>query len=468
MQKQLSQVLALLVSRPNSLVSRQELRKAVWPEDTFVDFDQGLNKAISGLRSTLRDSARKPRFVETLPRRGYRFIAPIEAAPTKTPGVGQAATRLPIESLAVLPLANYSGDPEQQFFCDGMTEELISAVSRIASVRVISRTSVLRYKECSKSLPEIARELSVDAIVEGSVALVNGRVRITAQLIFAPEDRHLWSGRYERELCDVLQLQAEIAESIAGRINKLVDSAQDLGGTRHVDPLAYEAFLKGNFFRDKMTPPALEKSIDFFRQATDHDPTFAQAYADLSHLSQSYFFLGVFGMAPAREVFPKAKAAAAKALELDETVTAAHNALAAVHILYDWDWRKAEEECRRAAQLSPRNPVARVHMADFMSIQGRHNEAIAEFRQALPMDPISRVYLGHFGLILYRARRYDEAIEQCTKALEVDPYANAMWFLALSLEKKGRLSDSVAMLETHWRFQNEDCTIARYSVVRMH
>ena len=246
-------------------------------------------------------------------------------------------------------------------------------------------------------------------------------------------------------MSDVLQLQAEIAESIAARINKLIDRENHSPRARQVHPQAYEAFLKGNFFRDKMTPAGLLKSIELFSRAIDLDPTFAQAYADLS---QSYFFVGIFGMAPSSEVFPKAKGAASTAIELDEKVTAAHSAMAAVHILYDWDWRKAEAECRRAVELSPHDPVMRVHLADFMSIQGHHAVAIAQFRQALAMDPISRVFLGHFGLILYRARRYSEAIEQCQNALEVDPaYVNAMWFLALSLERVGRLPESVAVLQ---------------------
>jgi len=447
LQNQLSQILALLLERAGNVVPREEICKTLWPDHTFVDFDAGLNKAMSGLRAALRDSAGKPRFVETLPRKGYRFIGRLEAAPsTSTIGPRRnAGLAVRIESLAVLPLANHSGDPAEEYFSDGMTGELISAISRIDSLRVISRTSVMQYKEGRKDLRTIARELRVDAVVEGSVARSGSKVRITAQLIYAPEDRHLWAGRYERELCDVLQLQAEIAESIAGQINRVVAPGKQSGRARLIHPQAYEACLKGNFFRDKMTPADLDKSVEFFKRAIDLDPANAQAYADLS---QSYFFLGVFGMARPAEVFPNAKAAALRALELDEGMSSAHTALAAVHILYDWDWAGAEAECRRALQLSPGNQVARVHMADFMSIQGRHDAAIAEFRQALASDPISRVYMGHFGLILYRARRYGDAIEQCQKALNVDSnYANAMWFLALSLEQEGRLADSIAMLE---------------------
>ncbi|MEY2413833.1 MAG: hypothetical protein QOD84_2439, partial [Acidobacteriaceae bacterium] len=308
------------------------------------------------------------------------------------------------------------------------------------------------YKGTRKSLPAIAKELRVDAVVEGSVARSDQKIRITAQLIHAPEDRHLWSGRYERELRDILQLQAEIAEDIASQIHKLVDPQQrPTAPARKVHPRAYEACLKGIFFRDKMTPVDLGKSTAFFAHAIDLDPSYAQAYA---HFSQSYFYQGLFGMGPASELFPKAKAKAVRALELDETVTAAHNALAAIHILYDWDWAGAEAECMRAMQLSPNDSVTHMHLADYMSIQARHDQAIAELKLALELDPISCMYIGFFRLVLHRARRYDESISQCQKALEIDPnYANALWFLALSLEQKGQLTESIANSKRQSDFQ---------------
>jgi TolB-like protein/Tfp pilus assembly protein PilF len=451
LQNQLFQLLTVLLDRPGEVVTREELRKSLWPKDTFVDFDRGLNKAINGLRATLRDHAKKPRFIETLPHRGYRFIAPVETAGVfaKTGRLGdrpvsQQAPR--IDSLAVLPLDNHSGDPAQEYFCDGMTEELISAVSKISSLRVISRTSVMTYKGARKSLPAIAKELHVDAVVEGSAMRSGPKVRITAQLIHALDDRHLWSGRYERELRDILQLQADIAESIASQIQKVVNPGLlSPAALRPVHPQAYEAYLKGNFFRDKLTPADLEKSTACFAQAIGLDPGYARAYAELA---QSYFYLGVFGVAPSNEVFPKSKANAVKALELDETIAVAHNALAAIHIFYDWDWGAAEAECRRAVELSPGDSVTRTHLADYMSIRARHEEAIAEFNRALELDPISPLRRGFFGLLLYRARRYDESIAQCQTALEIDPnYPNALWFMALALEQRGQLTESIAKLK---------------------
>jgi TolB-like protein/Flp pilus assembly protein TadD len=444
LQEQPFQVLVLLLERPGEVVTREELSRKLWPENTFVDFERGLNKAINKLRAALRDDAEKPSFVETLPHHGYRFIAPVDSP---SPAHGVRPKHLPaIDSIAILPLDNLSGDSAQEYFSDGMTEELICAVARVDSLRVISRTSVMRYKGAQKSLPAIAKELNVDAIVEGSVARSGGKVRITAQLIYAAEDRHLWAGRYERELRDILQLQAEIASDIAGQIHKLVDPRHHSSApARKVHPQAYEACLKGIFFRDKLTPTDLSKSISCFAQAIDLDPDYAQAYANFSH---AYFYMGIFGMGPASELFPKAKACAVRALELDESVPCAHNALAVVHILYEWDWPAAEAECMRALQLSPNDSMTHLHLADYMSIQNRHEEAIAQFQRVLELDPISPVYIAFFGMILYRARRFEEAVEQCQKALEIAPhYPNALWFMSLAQEQQGHLHEAIASLE---------------------
>jgi TolB-like protein/Flp pilus assembly protein TadD len=445
LQDQPFQVLMLLLERPGEVVTREELSKRLWPEDIFVDFDRGLNKAVNKLRVALRDNAETPRYIETLPHRGYRFIGSVKnQVPIRDHFQLQPPPR--INSLAVLPLDNLSGDPAEEYFSDGMTEELICAVARIASLRVISRTSVMFYKGSRKLLPAIAKDLGVDAVVEGSVARSEQKVRITAQLIYAPEDKHLWAGRYERDLRDILQLQAEIANTIASQIQKMVDPERVFPNpARQVQPQAYEACLRGNFYRDKMTPGDLEKSIGFYNQAIGLDPAYAQAYADLS---QSYFYFGVFGMRRPQEIFPKAKVNAVKALELDETVAAAHNSLAAIHILYDWDWAAAEAESRRAVELSPNDSVTHAHFADYMSIRGRHDEAIAEFRRVRELDPISCEYHRWLALILYRARRYDESIAQCQNSLEICPHdVNTLWFLALSLEQQGGLSEAIAKLQ---------------------
>jgi len=444
------QVLALLLEHPGEVVTREELRKRLWPDDVVLDFDLGLNKAINGLRAALRDHAEKPRFIETLPKRGYRFIATVEpGAPVAERPFAADASAPPrsqrIESLAVLPLDNLSDEPGQEYFSDGMTDELIAALARIDSLRVISRTSVMTYKGTRKSLPVIAKELGVDAIVEGSVARSGQRVRITVQLIHAPTDRHLWSERYERELRDILHLQAEIAHSIASQIQKLVDPEHSYPvAAREVHPEAYEAYLKGIYFRDKVTPEDLERSIGFFTEAIDLDPKYAHAYGDLS---RSYFYLGLFGVRPPKEMYPKARENALRALELDQSVVAAHIALGAIHVFYDWDWASGEAEWRRAVELNPGQSLPHFHFADYMSIQGRHEEAIAEWRRGLELDPISPVRRAMYGMILHRARRYDESIAQCRKALELDStYPNAMWFMALSLEQRGELAEAITAL----------------------
>jgi TolB-like protein/Flp pilus assembly protein TadD len=445
LQDQPFQALLMLLEQPGELVTRDELSKKLWPEDTFVDFERGLNKAINKLRAALRDNADKPRYIETLPQRGYRFVARVEHLVQASDGF-RPQHPWQIDSLAVLPLANLSGDPAQEYFSDGLTEELTCAISRIASLRVISRTSAMSFKNSTKSMTEIARDLSVDAVIEGSVSRSGEKVRVIAQLIRARDDKHLWAGRYERDLSDILHLQAEVAQNIATQINKTVDPKRAYPDeSRHVNPKAYEACLKAIYLRDKFTPPDLLKSVEFFTRAISLDPVYAKAHGELS---MAYFYLGVIGGGPSAEIFPKAKESAAKALELDETTASAHNALAVIHVFYDWDWIAAERESRRAIELSPGEPQGYVHLADYLSIRGRHREAIETYDRVLELDPISRVYICHLGLILHRARRYDESIAQCRRALEIDPhYAHGLWFLALSLEQKGEVAEAIAKLE---------------------
>jgi TolB-like protein/DNA-binding winged helix-turn-helix (wHTH) protein len=410
-QEQPFQVLAMLLERPGVMVTREELRKKLWAADTFVDFDTGLNKAIMKIREALDDSADTPRFVETLPRRGYRFIVPVEragagtamagVAPPEESRVGRALhqtrrreqwavalagaalvaallsliardwrlrgqARPRIDSIAVLPLENLSGDKEQEYFADGMTDQLITELAKISSLRVISRTSIMQYKAAHKPLPEIARELGVDAVVEGTVVRSGQKVRITAQLIQARDDRHLWSEKYERDPSDILTLQGEVAQAIASqiRIKLTAQERTSLVRARPVNPQAYEAYLKGNFFRNKVTEEGLDKSIESFTQAIELDPAYAQGYAGLS---QSYVYLGIFGLRPSGEVYPKARAAAKKALELDETVAEAHNTLADVKKGYEWDWAAAEAEYKRALELNPSYSLAHGWYADYLS-----------------------------------------------------------------------------------------------------
>jgi tetratricopeptide (TPR) repeat protein len=327
-----------------------------------------------------------------------------------------------------------------------MTDELITEIGRIASLRVISRTSIMQYKGARKSLQVIARELGVDAILEGTVVHSGGRVRITVHLFGAGDDRHLWGEKYERTLGDILILQGEVARAIADQLQiKLTPQEHSrLSRARSVVPEAYEAYLRGIFFRNKWTEEGLFKGIELFTEANRIDPIFARGYAGLSHC---YCALGILGSLPALDVYPKAKELALKALELDETVAEAHNALADVRKGFDWDWAAAQTEYKRALELNPSDCAARMWYADWLSKMGCHVDAIAEAGRAQALSPVS-VDCGSFlGLMLYRSRRYQEAMVVCRKAAELDPYYPVVyWFLGLIHVQTGELAEAIAEL----------------------
>jgi len=324
-----------------------------------------------------------------------------------------------IESIAVLPLANLSGDPEQEYFADGMTDALIAELGQIGSLRVISRTSVMQYKGAKRPLPQIAKELNVDAVIEGSVVRSGNRVRITAQLIGVVPERHLWARNYERDLRDVLTLQSEVAQAIANEVKiKLTPQEQArLARARPVSPEAHEAYLRGRYHWNLRTEDGLKKSLGYFQQAIEKDPAYALAYAGLA---DSYVILADGVMAP-REAYPRGKAAAFKALEIDETLAEAHAPLGAAREAYDWDWVGAEKEYKRAIELNPGYATAHQWYAMYLSEMGRHNEAIAETKRAQELDPLSLIINVHGGYIFFFARQYDEAIAQCRRTLELNP-----------------------------------------------
>ena len=344
-----------------------------------------------------------------------------------------------IESLAVLPLENISGDKEQEYFADGMTDALIAELGQIGSLRVISRTAVMRFKGTRPQggLEEIARQLNVDALIEGSVLRSGDRVRVTAELIGTVPERHLWARSYERDLRDVLNLQGEIARSVADEVSaKLTPDVQArLTRARPVDPDAYRLYLLGRYQFSKRTLPAFEKSIQLFQHVLEEDPDNALAYAGLA---ESYGILPFYSGAMPKDAFPKAKAAALKALELDNSLAEAHAALGFVLLYSDWDWLAAESELKRAIELKPSYVVGHHWYAEYLSAMGRHEQAIAETRRAQDLDPLSPLMSTIGASALYRARRYDEAIEQSRKTLELDPnYGIAHDDLASSYVRKG-------------------------------
>jgi TolB-like protein/DNA-binding winged helix-turn-helix (wHTH) protein/Tfp pilus assembly protein PilF len=489
LQDQPFQVLKLLLERSGELVTREELRIQIWPADTFVDFDNGLNTCINKLREALGDSADSPRFIETLPRRGYRFIASVEGLGTggldaqdmRQPGQRRTAPRLRswlivllslailaaalfvsnafhvrdrltgnvraqrIRSLAVLPLTNLSGDPAQEYFSDGMTDALITGLAQMGSVKVISRTSVMRYKKTDKTLPEIARELNVDGIIEGAVQRSGDHVRITAQLIEGSTDRHLWANSYDRELRDVLALQSEVALGIARQIEIAV-GPQSSGpvAKRTVAPAVYESYLKGRFEIHNGDRAALEEALRHFQAAIDADPTFAPAYAGLA---ATYSDLGtVFHGEPPLETHPKALAAAQKALELDPQLVEAHVEFASA-LADDWRWLEAEAEYKRAIELSPSDADAQDGFADWLNCQGRTQEALVWARRAQELDPLA-LYGSDIGWILYSARRYDEAIRELRSVLNIEPDdAAALRFLGFALLGAEKFDEAIQILE---------------------
>jgi TolB-like protein/DNA-binding winged helix-turn-helix (wHTH) protein/Tfp pilus assembly protein PilF len=475
LQEQPFQVLAILLERPGETVTREELRNRLWTADTFVDFDHGVNKAVSRIREALGDSATSPRFVETVARRGYRFLAdvtiidgtpavrpesgaaevlPVEAefvaptvpapsSPRRLPGwylwilTGAALvlasigvvvwlqSRAPqpalIRSLAVLPLENLSGDASQEFFADGMTDELIATLGQIRALRVISRTSVIPYKRARKPLAQVARELNVDAVVEGTVLRSGGQVRITAQLIEARVDRHLWSETYDGDLRDTLTLQNKVARAIADQI-RISLNAQEQASLMHgkvVDPQAHEAYLKGRYFWNKRTGEDLTKAVEYFNQAVERDPNYAQAY---SGLADSYALLGdwEYGVLPPTEALPRAKAAAVKALQLDDALGEAHTSLAFSLDVYDWDWKSADNEFRRAIELNPGYATAHHWYAWHLSLLGKNDEAIAEMRKARNVDPLSLIINAELAELLLITHFTDQSIDQSRKTIDMD------------------------------------------------
>jgi TolB-like protein/DNA-binding winged helix-turn-helix (wHTH) protein/Flp pilus assembly protein TadD len=504
LQEQPFQILAMLLEHPGQVVTREELQKKLWPADTFVDFDHGLNKAVNKIRDALGDSAESPRFVETVARRGYRFLAEVkaaDAAPGQSPHVAPppvpaaetrdrpdlavtpAATknRAPslawkmavfvplalivfftgwklhsrnypatvIHSLAVLPLESLSNDASQDYFADGMTDELISDLGQLSALRVISRTSVMGYKHAHKPLPQIARELNVDAIVEGTVLRSGDRVRITAQLIDATADKHLWSQSYEGELKDTLALQNQVARAIADQIRIKLNPQEQaaLKIARVVNPEAYESYLKGRYFWNKRTPDSLKVALAYFNQAIDEDPNYAQAY---SGLADTYALLGdwQYAVMTPKEAFPRAKAAAIKALELDSTLSEAHNSLAFCFDAFDWDLESAGKEFQRSIELNPGYATAHHWYAWHLSLLGRFDEALEEMRKAKNLDPLSLIINADLAELLVIAHFYDESIVQSRATIEMDPnFALAHNQLAQAYLQKHMNVEAIAELQ---------------------
>jgi TolB-like protein/DNA-binding winged helix-turn-helix (wHTH) protein len=488
-------ILALLVARSGQVVTRQELRDTVWPAGTYVDFEHGLNTAIKKLRKALGDDAGNPRLIETIPRLGYQFIGctnsngsrgtakePSPAVPVpRLRSVVSSATRIArlsrlvaavvvlgaaslffgwkifvsgrnanasaarvIRSIAILPLENLTGDPNQEYLVDGLTDSLITNVARIHSLAVTSRTSAMTYQGGHKSIKQIARELNVDAVVEGTVSESNGVIRVNAQMVRGDTDTHLWAGQYQGDLNDVLRLQTTVTEAIADAIHAEVQPVpvQESAANLNVSPQAYEAYLRGRYFWAKRRAEDIQTAIGYFQQAIAAAPDFSQAYAGLA---DCYIMQVLNAWIPQQEGFEEAMAAAQHAVELNDSSAEAHTSLGGLRALYEWNWAEAEHEFRRALELNPSYaPAHHWYAVLALAPVGRLDEAQTEIDRAHELDPLSAIIETDLGFVHYLRRDYAGAIEDYKKTLELDPnFVPAHFRLGELYQQMGRYDEYV-------------------------
>ncbi|MFZ1919490.1 MAG: winged helix-turn-helix domain-containing protein [Terriglobales bacterium] len=484
------QILVILLEHPGELVTREELRERLWPADTFVDFEHSINTAIKKLREALGDDAERPDFIETLPRRGYRFIGPVDGArlpeaetaseqapPTQSrwrrwlvpvmvglagivvlsivvaqirsqweprrPGL---STATPAASLAVLPVQNLTGDPSREFLGDGLTEELILQLGVLdpGKLSVIARTSSMAYKGSNKTVPEIGKELKVNYLLEGSIREAGGRLRVTEQLVRASDGTHLWAQSYDRELGDLLRMETEVANAvaIATSIHLTDEERTKLAKANTANPEAYQAYLQGRFYWNMRTREGLLKSIDYFHQALQFDPEDARAYAGLA---DAYNLLVYYGYASGTESSHRATDAARKALELDESLPEAHTALAYANFFSWWKWPEAEQEFRRAIELDNNYVPAHHWYAIYLSAMGRRDESVEQMRRAKELDPLSPAVRAGSAFVDYFSRDYDDAVKECDTALAANPQSTAALYVrGLAYEGEGRFDKAIA------------------------
>ena len=477
-------VLLILLEHPGEVVTREDLRRRLWSDDTFVEFDGGLNTAVKRLREALGDSAEAPEFVETLPRRGYRFVgtlAPALAPGRETPGPGggartgwrvvigagaravaviilvaaaarwlewdRATSKPVIRSIAVLPLDNLTGDSGEEYLADGLTDELTTNLAKISSLRVISRASAMQYRKPHASAAAIARALHVDAIVEGSITRSGDRVRIQAQLIDAASDRHLWAEHYERDVRDVLTLQREVTAAIADRIQARLTERERAGLAiaRPVNPDAYRAYVVGRVRWNQRTPATLEQGIESFQHAIEIDPTYSAAYAGLA---DCYAALGYGSYLAPKVAFERARAAALRALELDGELADAHATLGYTKFYYEWDFAAAERELQLAIDLSPSSVTAHDWYGVYQTAMGQFDAARAELQRAQQSDPLSIAINTDIGFVEFYSGNYDVAARQLRATVDMNPsFPLAHLWLGRVLEAQRHDDAAIAELQ---------------------
>jgi TolB-like protein/Tfp pilus assembly protein PilF len=439
-------ILELLLEQAGRVVTRRALREKLWP-DTHVGYDQNLNTAVNKLRELLGDSAQSSRFIETLPRLGYRFIAPV---------VNPAQSPSPVAKtmLAVLPFENLGGDPAQEYFADGLTEEMISHLGQLDPRRlgVIARTSAIQYKNTRKSITEIAAELKVSYVLEGSVRCEGNGARITAQLIEAQDQTHLWSASYNRDLRDILSVQAEVARQVgrALSLELLPDAAVN---SPSFDPTAHESYLRGRFFFGQRTEEALKKAISSFETALSIEPNCARSW---SGIADSCGLLSWFGALLPKVAGEKAAAAANRAIEIDPSLSECHASLGLVHFWFEWNWREAEEEFLRALDLNPSYTSAHQWYAAFLNTQGRFAEAQAAQKSARELDPFSLILNMNVADPLFFSRQYDLAAQQLVTLLEQEPrFFPALFQLGRVYVQMEKHAEAIAAFERALQFSRQ-------------
>ena len=483
LQPQPFKLLVFLASHAGQTVTRQELQQAVWEDETFVDFEHGLNFCIKQIRSALGDNAQSPSLIETLPRRGYRFIGEVERLNISPliesdnsegrtgngrPRAGTPFARrfaligligsllvaagyfswrsfnkatVPMSKvmMAVLPFENLSGDTGEDYFSDGMTEEMIARLGRLQPLRlgVIARTSAMTYKGAKKDISHIGRELGVDFVVEGSVRRDQDRVRITAQLIRVSDQTHLWSQSYDRPAGDALSIQSEVAGQIANAL-----AIELLGGDRRTDSTdstsarAVDAYLRGRYLWNKGDRKGVTKSVEYFERAIQFDPHYSAAFAGLA---DSYRLLGMYYLILPAEAYPKAKEAALRAIDLDPANADALVSLGSIKFRYEWKWEEAERDFVRAIEINPSLGMAHHDYAWFLVAMERFDEGIEHMKLAQQLDPLSPLANSDVGWVYLMARRYDEAILQINRTLELEPsFGGALACLELAYTLKGQ------------------------------
>jgi TolB-like protein/DNA-binding winged helix-turn-helix (wHTH) protein/Flp pilus assembly protein TadD len=493
-------VLSILLDRPGEIVSRDEMRDKLWDSNTFVDYERSLNSAIRKLRAVLGDSQESPRYIETVPRLGYRFIAPVEEISSGETPLTEALEPAPAGAakvfghrgrnwflllgipavlltllagyllwsrvrvrpqpagerlmLAVLPFANLTGDAAQDYLSDGLTEEMIAQLGHLdpEHLGVIARTSVMHYKHTTEQVGQIGRELGVQYVLEGSLRREADRVRITAQLVQMKDQTHIWSHQYDRELKSLLALQGEIAQETADEIQLTLGSRHKLWATdrKLASPTSYQAYdlyLKGRYFWNKRTKDGFHQAADYFQQSIANDPNYARAYAGLA---DTFALMSSWSFVSQTEAIPKARAAALRALQLDDSLAEAHTSLALIAENYDYDWQTAEKEYRRAIQLDPQYATAHQWYAECLSFQGRFTEALEESERARQLDPLSLIIAADHAVILYFARQYDRAIEQFRAVLAMEPNFGRAHMVVYPYVEKGMFPEALAEI-AEWR-----------------